>query len=117
MCPRFGLAAFACEHPPSAHSRARPSAAGPGRGPRAFGTGASDPYCTVGLKDGVGPVWRTATRKNNLRPVWDETFLVPIQDPSRQVVQFDVFDWNSLRPVRLLATMRAQAALLLLRLP
>ena len=45
-------------------------------------------------------MFKTAVRKNNLRPVWNETFLMAVQDPSSQKVVLQVYDWNNIRPVR-----------------
>jgi len=60
--------------------------------------GSSDPYCCVSLADGL-LTFKTAVRKNNLRPVWNETFVMPVQDPAAQRVVVSVYDWNNLRPV------------------
>lgn len=61
--------------------------------------GSCDPYCTASFEDGFVTV-KTEVKKNTLNPNWNETFLLPVQNPTGQVLKLVTYDWNSLRAVR-----------------
>ncbi len=55
------------------------------------GFSSSDPFCKVRVGD---QVFRTKVMKNNLNPVWNETFVIPLAEVEKEVVKFEVFDWD-----------------------
>lgn len=59
--------------------------------PQYFDKGTSDPY--VKFKMGGRLLFRSRTVHRDLNPVWDEIFLVPVEDPF-QPITIKVFDYD-----------------------
>jgi len=61
-------------------------------------TSKSDPCCVLYLKEGSSAqfheVGRTEVIKNNLNPEWTTKFQVNYKFEERQVLKFDVYDWD-----------------------
>lgn len=53
--------------------------------------GTSDPYVKFKLNGRL--LYKSKTVHKDLNPVWDETFIVPIEDPF-QSIQIKVFDYD-----------------------
>ncbi|GMI78789.1 synaptotagmin 3 [Hibiscus trionum] len=56
--------------------------------------GTSDPYVKLSLSGEKFPAKKTTIKKRNLNPVWNEKFKLIVKDPSSQVLQLEVFDWD-----------------------
>ncbi len=59
----------------------------------------SDPLCVMSWKDPATGKWsevgRTERIMNNLDPCWSSKFLVEYRPAEKQLVKFEVFDWDS----------------------
>eukprot|EP00659_Diplonema_papillatum_P010145 gene10145-15599_t len=49
----------------------------------------SDPYCQVSCE---GKKYKTKTKKNNLNPMWDETFMFMVANTATAQLKFELFD-------------------------
>jgi Ca2+-dependent lipid-binding protein len=58
--------------------------------------GTSDPYVKLSLTGDKMPLAakKTTIKKRNLNPVWNENFKFIVKDPTSQVLQLQVFDWD-----------------------
>ncbi|OWM80412.1 hypothetical protein CDL15_Pgr019692 [Punica granatum] len=56
--------------------------------------GASDPYVKMKLADDKLTSKKTSVKHKNLNPEWNEEFSLVVKDPSTQVGQFNVYDWE-----------------------
>ncbi|KAK9018729.1 hypothetical protein V6N11_033776 [Hibiscus sabdariffa] len=56
--------------------------------------GTSDPYVKLSLSGESFPAKKTTIKKRNLNPVWNEKFKLIVKDPTSQVIQLEVFDWD-----------------------
>ncbi|KAI3516955.1 hypothetical protein L1887_16138 [Cichorium endivia] len=57
--------------------------------------GASDPYAKLKLSDDKLPSKKTTVKHKNLNPEWNEEFNLVVKDPEVQVLEVEVFDWES----------------------
>ena len=60
-------------------------------------TSKSDPVCVMFMKskDNWIEIGRTERLKNNLNPVWVQKFVVDYHFEERQLIKFEVYDWDS----------------------
>lgn len=56
--------------------------------------GASDPYVKLSLTGERLPGKKTTVKKKNLNPEWNEEFKLTVRDPSAQVLELHVYDWD-----------------------
>ncbi|CAN7141900.1 unnamed protein product [Brassica rapa subsp. narinosa] len=56
--------------------------------------GTSDPYVKLSLTGEKLPAKKTTIKKRNLNPEWNEHFKLIVKDPTSQVLQLEVFDWD-----------------------
>ncbi|KAM7254346.1 hypothetical protein ACFE04_032028 [Oxalis oulophora] len=56
--------------------------------------GTSDPYVKLTLTGDKLPAKKTTIKKRNLNPIWNENFKFIVKDPTSQVLQLQVFDWD-----------------------
>ncbi|XP_039047281.1 synaptotagmin-3-like [Hibiscus syriacus] len=56
--------------------------------------GTSDPYVKLRLTGESLLAKKTTIKKRNLNPVWNEKFKLIVKDPSSQILQLEVFDWD-----------------------
>ncbi|KAI3778524.1 hypothetical protein L2E82_07886 [Cichorium intybus] len=57
--------------------------------------GASDPYAKLKLTDDKLPSKKTTVKHKNLNPEWNEEFNLVVKDPEVQLLEVEVFDWES----------------------
>ncbi|CAN8237312.1 unnamed protein product [Cochlearia groenlandica] len=56
--------------------------------------GTSDPYVKLSLTGEKLLAKKTTIKKRNLNPIWNEHFQLTVKDPTSQVLQLEVFDWD-----------------------
>ncbi|KAK4798678.1 hypothetical protein SAY86_031004 [Trapa natans] len=56
--------------------------------------GASDPYVKVKLTTDKLSAKKTTVKHKNLNPEWDEELSLVVKDPSTQIAEFHVYDWE-----------------------
>lgn len=56
--------------------------------------GASDPYVKIKLTEDKLSAKKTTVKHKNLNPEWDEELSLVVKDPSTQIVEFHVYDWE-----------------------
>ena len=56
--------------------------------------GKSDPYVKLKLTDEKLPSKKTSVKHSNLNPEWNEEFNLVVKDPSTQVLELIIYDWE-----------------------
>jgi Ca2+-dependent lipid-binding protein len=56
--------------------------------------GKSDPYVKLKMSDDKLPSKKTAVKRSNLNPEWNEEFKFVVTDPETQALEISVFDWE-----------------------
>ncbi|XP_078440724.1 calcium-dependent lipid-binding (CaLB domain) family protein [Wolffia australiana] len=56
--------------------------------------GKSDPYVKMKLSEEKLPSKKTSVKHSNLNPEWNEEFNLVVKDPSSQILEFLVYDWE-----------------------
>ncbi|GMH16552.1 hypothetical protein Nepgr_018393 [Nepenthes gracilis] len=56
--------------------------------------GGADPYVKLKLTDDKLPSKKTAVKRGNLNPEWNEEFKIVVKDPESQILEVSVYDWE-----------------------
>ncbi|PKA65091.1 Synaptotagmin-3 [Apostasia shenzhenica] len=59
--------------------------------------GKSDPYVKLSLSGERLPSKKTTVKMSNLNPEWNETFKLIVKDPTTQVLQLHLYDWEKVK--------------------